>query len=63
VRFSWSASKPIDGAELLIAIIAQIKDSDNADRDESLNFSLTMLFQELLSSSGKSCLLKGNYPR
>jgi aconitate hydratase 2/2-methylisocitrate dehydratase len=30
--------KPIDGAELLIAIIAQIKDSDNADRDESLKF-------------------------
>ena len=30
--------KPIDGAELLSAIITQIKDSDNADREESLKF-------------------------
>lgn len=30
--------KPIDGAELLSTIITQIKDSDNADRDESLKF-------------------------
>jgi aconitate hydratase 2/2-methylisocitrate dehydratase len=38
--------KPIDGAELLSAILH--KDSDNADRDEFLKFSFTMLFQELL---------------
>ncbi|MBP2618242.1 bifunctional aconitate hydratase 2/2-methylisocitrate dehydratase [Chryseobacterium jejuense] len=30
--------KPIDGAELLSEIIAQIKDSDNADRTDSLKF-------------------------
>ena len=30
--------KPIDGAELLSAIIAQIKDSDHKDREESLQF-------------------------
>lgn len=30
--------KPIDGAELLSEIITQIKDIDNADRAESLNF-------------------------
>jgi len=30
--------KPIDGAELLSEIITQIKDVDNADREESLNF-------------------------
>lgn len=30
--------KPIDGAELLSEIIAQIKDSDNADRADSLKF-------------------------
>ncbi|MEZ7499221.1 bifunctional aconitate hydratase 2/2-methylisocitrate dehydratase [Flavobacterium sp. Arc3] len=30
--------KPIDGAELLSEIIAQIKDSDNAEREESLKF-------------------------
>ncbi|WP_366184634.1 bifunctional aconitate hydratase 2/2-methylisocitrate dehydratase [Flavobacterium ovatum] len=30
--------KPIDGAELLSEIIAQIKDLDNADREDSLKF-------------------------
>ncbi|MEZ7506223.1 bifunctional aconitate hydratase 2/2-methylisocitrate dehydratase [Flavobacterium sp. Arc2] len=30
--------KPIDGAELLSEIIAQIKDSDNAEREQSLKF-------------------------
>jgi aconitate hydratase 2/2-methylisocitrate dehydratase len=30
--------KPIDGAELLSEIIAQIKDVDNADREDSLKF-------------------------
>jgi len=30
--------KPIDGADLLSEIIAQIKDSDNANREESLKF-------------------------
>ena len=30
--------KPIDGAELLSAIIAQIKDIDNPNRDDSINF-------------------------
>jgi aconitate hydratase 2/2-methylisocitrate dehydratase len=30
--------KPIDGAELLSEIIAQIKDSDNAHREGSLQF-------------------------
>ncbi|MCG9791201.1 bifunctional aconitate hydratase 2/2-methylisocitrate dehydratase [Flavobacterium algicola] len=30
--------KPIDGAELLTAIIANIKDSDNADREDSFKF-------------------------
>ena len=30
--------KPIDGAELLSEIIAQIKDLDNADRKDSLQF-------------------------
>ena len=30
--------KPIDGSELLSAIIAQIKDSDNLYREDSLNF-------------------------
>ena len=30
--------KPIDGAELLSEIIAQIKDLDNEDRTDSLNF-------------------------
>tara|TARA_B110000483_G_C18197604_1_gene543796 strand:+ start:550 stop:3369 length:2820 start_codon:yes stop_codon:yes gene_type:complete len=30
--------KPIDGDELLTAIISQIKDKDHADREDSLNF-------------------------
>ncbi len=30
--------KPIDGAELLIEIIAQIKDNENANREDSLQF-------------------------
>ena len=30
--------KPIDGSELLKEIIAQIKDTDNEHRKESLNF-------------------------
>ena len=30
--------KPIDGADLLTAIISQIKDLDNANRNESLKF-------------------------
>ena len=30
--------KPIDGADLLSEIIAQIKDSHNEDREESLKF-------------------------
>jgi aconitate hydratase 2/2-methylisocitrate dehydratase len=41
--------KPIDGAELLIEIIAQIKDSDNADREGSLQFLFTMLFRNYCS--------------
>jgi aconitate hydratase 2/2-methylisocitrate dehydratase len=40
--------KPIDGAELLSEIIAQIKDSDNADREGSLKFLLIITVQELL---------------
>ena len=30
--------KPIDGAELLSEIIAQIKDTDNPDRTDSVKF-------------------------
>jgi aconitate hydratase 2/2-methylisocitrate dehydratase len=37
---SGTKSKPIDGAELLSVIIAQIKDLDNTDREESLKFFL-----------------------
>lgn len=33
--------KPIDGAELLSEIIAQIKDSGNPNRKDSLNFLFT----------------------
>ena len=37
-KFEGLHPKPIDGEELLSEIIAQIKDSDNKHRKDSLNF-------------------------
>jgi aconitate hydratase 2/2-methylisocitrate dehydratase len=37
--------KPIDSAELLSAIIEQIKDTANEHRADSLNFSSIILYQ------------------
>jgi aconitate hydratase 2/2-methylisocitrate dehydratase len=44
--------QPIDGAELLSAIIEQIKDVDNADRDESLNFFIYNVLPGTTSAAG-----------
>ncbi|MFK7900418.1 MAG: bifunctional aconitate hydratase 2/2-methylisocitrate dehydratase [Cyclobacteriaceae bacterium] len=44
--------KPIDGAELLSEIIAQIKDSGNAYRDDSLNFFIYNVLPGTTSAAG-----------
>ncbi|QBA22080.1 bifunctional aconitate hydratase 2/2-methylisocitrate dehydratase [Chryseobacterium indologenes] len=44
--------KPIDGAELLSEIIAQIKDSDNADRSDSLKFFIYNTLPGTTSAAG-----------
>ncbi|WP_452229497.1 MULTISPECIES: bifunctional aconitate hydratase 2/2-methylisocitrate dehydratase [unclassified Lacinutrix] len=44
--------KPIDGAELLSEIITQIKDVDNADREESLNFFIYNVLPGTTSAAG-----------
>ncbi|WP_405570364.1 bifunctional aconitate hydratase 2/2-methylisocitrate dehydratase [Winogradskyella sp. Asnod2-B02-A] len=44
--------KPIDGAELLSAIIAQIKDIDNPDRDDSVNFFIYNVLPGTTSAAG-----------
>lgn len=44
--------KPIDGAELLSEIIAQIKDSDNADRSDSLQFFIYNTLPGTTSAAG-----------
>ncbi|QRA42379.1 bifunctional aconitate hydratase 2/2-methylisocitrate dehydratase [Chryseobacterium cucumeris] len=44
--------KPIDGAELLSEIIAQIKDSDNADRPDSLKFFIYNTLPGTTSAAG-----------
>jgi aconitate hydratase 2/2-methylisocitrate dehydratase len=44
--------KPIDGAELLSEIIAQIKDSDNADRQDSLKFFIYNTLPGTTSAAG-----------
>jgi len=44
--------QPIDGAELLSAIITQIKDVDNADREESLNFFIYNVLPGTTSAAG-----------
>jgi len=50
---------PIDGAELLSEIIAQIKDLDNADRKDSLNFFIYNVLPGTTSAAGvKSKFLK-----
>ena len=44
--------QPIDGAELTSAIIDQIKDVDNADRDDSLNFFIYNVLPGTTSAAG-----------
>ncbi|MFV9551492.1 bifunctional aconitate hydratase 2/2-methylisocitrate dehydratase [Algibacter sp. PT7-4] len=44
--------KPIDGADLLSAIIAQIKDLDNEYRDDSLNFFIYNVLPGTTSAAG-----------
>ncbi|NIF07730.1 bifunctional aconitate hydratase 2/2-methylisocitrate dehydratase [Chryseobacterium sp. Tr-659] len=44
--------KPIDGAELLSEIIAQIKDSDNTDRSDSLKFFIYNTLPGTTSAAG-----------
>ncbi|MBO6201725.1 MAG: bifunctional aconitate hydratase 2/2-methylisocitrate dehydratase, partial [Chryseobacterium sp.] len=44
--------KPIDGAELLSEIIAQIKDSENAHREDSLNFFIYNVLPGTTSAAG-----------
>ncbi|WP_288376557.1 bifunctional aconitate hydratase 2/2-methylisocitrate dehydratase [Chryseobacterium culicis] len=44
--------KPIDGAELLSEIISQIKDSDNADRQDSLKFFIYNTLPGTTSAAG-----------
>jgi aconitate hydratase 2 / 2-methylisocitrate dehydratase len=44
--------KPIDGAELLSAIIAQIKDIDNPNRDDSINFFIYNVLPGTTSAAG-----------
>ena len=51
--------KPIDGAELLSAIIEQIKDEDNAYREDSLNFFIYNVLPGTTSAAGvKATFLK-----
>ncbi|MFD2542079.1 bifunctional aconitate hydratase 2/2-methylisocitrate dehydratase [Lacinutrix gracilariae] len=51
--------KPIDGAELLSEIIAQIKDSDNQYREDSLNFFIYNVLPGTTSAAGvKAAFLK-----
>ncbi len=53
------APLPIDGAELLSEIIAQIKDAGNAHREESLNFFIYNTLPGTTSAAGvKSAFLK-----
>ena len=44
--------KPIDGAELLSAIISQIKDVDNKDREDSLKFFIYNVLPGTTSAAG-----------
>ena len=44
--------KPIDGAELLTAIIDQIKDKGNKDREDSLNFFIYNVLPGTTSAAG-----------
>ena len=51
--------KPIDGSELLSDIISQIKDADNAHREDSLNFFIYNVLPGTTSAAGvKSKFLK-----
>ena len=51
--------KPIDGADLLSEIIAQIKDTHNADREESLKFFIFNTIPGTTSAAGvKAAFLK-----
>ncbi|RKR12219.1 aconitase [Maribacter vaceletii] len=51
--------KPIDGADLLSAIIEQIKDVDNANREDSLNFFIYNVLPGTTSAAGvKATFLK-----
>ena len=53
------APKPIDSAELLSEIIAQIKDTDNEHREESLNFFIYNTLPGTTSAAGvKAAFLK-----
>jgi len=53
------APKPIDGAELLSEIITQIKDQDNAHREDSLNFFIYNTLPGTTSAAGvKAAFLK-----
>jgi aconitate hydratase 2 / 2-methylisocitrate dehydratase len=45
--------KPIDGAELLTEIIAQIKDPENEHREDSLNFFIYNVLPGTTSAAGK----------
>jgi len=52
--------KPIDGAELLAEIIAQIKDTGNSDREDSLKFFIYNSLPGTTSAAGvKATFLKG----
>ena len=57
------APLPIDGAELLSEIIAQIKDSANEHRADSLNFFIYNTLPGTTSAAGVSCLPKRNHSR
>ncbi|MDP7592383.1 MAG: bifunctional aconitate hydratase 2/2-methylisocitrate dehydratase [Litorilituus sp.] len=53
------APKPIDGADLLAEIIAQIKEKDNAHREDSLNFFIYNTLPGTTSAAGvKAAFLK-----
>jgi len=53
------APKPIDGAELLSEIITQIKDQENAHREDSLNFFIYNTLPGTTSAAGvKAAFLK-----
>ena len=56
-KFQNLDPKPIDGAELLDEIITRIKDVNNKDRDESLNF----FIYNVLPGTTSAAVVKANF--